>query len=59
MLTEVSTTSYAIKVAGRIVVSNIPSRQIAEATLFSLAPDQRSVAEIVTLTPEGKTLLLG
>lgn len=59
MLTEVSTTSYAIKVNGRIVVSNIPSRQIAEATLFGMAPDQRAVAEIVTLTPEGKSLLLG
>ena len=59
MLTEVSTTSYAIKVRGQIVVSNIPSIHIAEATLFGMAPDQRAIAEIVTMTPDGKSLLLG
>lgn len=59
MLTEINTTLYAIRVNGKIVVSNIPSRPLAEATLFNMAPDQRAVAEIVTVTQDGKSLLLG
>lgn len=59
MLTEVGPTLYAIKVNGKIVVPNIPSRSLAEATLFNLPADQRAIAEIVTVTSDGKSLLLG
>jgi hypothetical protein len=59
MLTEVGQTLYQIKVAGRVVATNIPSRQLAEATLFNLPPADRSQATIETITTEGKSLLLG
>ena len=59
MITEVSTTLYAIKVNGVVVVPNIPSRQLAEASLFNLPPDQRAIAEIIVVTPGGQSLLLG
>lgn len=59
MLTEVAPTFYAIKVNGVIVVQSLPSRQLAEAALFNLPPDQRALAEIVTLTSDGKTVLFG
>ena len=59
MLTEINTTLYAIRVNGATVVANIPSRPLAEATLFNLPPEQRAIAEIVTVTQDGKSLLLG
>lgn len=59
MLTEISNTQYKIIVEGRVVASNIPSYQLAEATVFSLPADQRAVAQIVPITPEGKTVLFG
>lgn len=59
MLTEVSPTFFAIKVNGQIVHANIPSRQLAEATLFQLPLDQRAVAEIVPVTSTGQTVLFG
>lgn len=59
MLTEVGTTLYAIKVNGQTVATNIPSRSLAEATLFNLPPDQRNIAEIVAITSSGQTVLFG
>lgn len=59
MLTEINTTLYAIKVNGHVMVSNIPSRELAEATLFNMTPEQRALAEIVPVTPDGRSLLLG
>ena len=59
MLTEVNTTKYVIKVNGVTIIPNIPSRAIAEATVFGLPPDQRAIAEIVTVTDDGRTMLLG
>lgn len=59
MLTEINTTLYAIKVNGHVVVANIPSKELAEATLFNMAPEQRALAEIVPITPDGRSLLLG
>ena len=59
MLTEVAPTFYAVKVNGIVVVPNLPSRQLAEAAIFNLPPEQRSVAEIVTLTSDGKMVLFG
>jgi hypothetical protein len=59
MLTEVPTTTYAIKVNGQIVVPNIPSRSLAETALFMMPASQRVLAEIVTVTTDGKTMLLG
>ena len=59
MLTEVGTTLFAIKVNGQTIATNIPSRSLAEATLFNLPPDQRNIAEIVPITCDGKTVLFG
>lgn len=59
MLTEIGQTLYAIRVNGQIVASNLPSRQLAEATLLNLPAEQRALAEIVPVTPEGKTVLFG
>lgn len=59
MLTEIAPTLFCIKVRGVVVVPNIPSRQLAEATLFNLPADQRALAEIVPVTVDGRSLLLG
>lgn len=59
MLTEVNSTQYKVVVEGRVVANNVPSYQLAEATVFSLPADQRAVAQIVPITPEGKTVLFG
>ena len=59
MITEVTPTFFCIKIKGVVVVPNIPSRQLAEATLFNLPADQRVIAEIVPVTADGKSLLLG
>jgi hypothetical protein len=59
MLTEVSPTFFMVRVQGRTVASNLPSRQLAEATLFNLPPDQRAIAEIIPVTADGKAVLFG
>lgn len=59
MLVEVQPTLFAIRVAGRVIASNIPSRPLAEAQLYSLPADQRALAEIVPVTPDGRSILLG
>lgn len=59
MLTEVNSTMYSVTVQGRVIATNIPSRTLAEATLFTLPPDQRAVAEIVPVTGDGKQVLFG
>lgn len=59
MLTEVNSTMYSVVVQGRVVATNIPSRTLAEATIFTLPADQRAVAEIVPVTSEGKQVLFG
>lgn len=59
MLAEVNPTLYCVRVGGRVIATNIPSRVLAEATLFQLPPDQRALAEIVPVTQDGRSLLLG
>jgi hypothetical protein len=59
MLTEVDTTSFAVKINGVVVIPNLPSRMVAENLISSLPPAQRAVAEVVTMTKDGKTLLFG
>lgn len=59
MLTEVQQTLFSIRVNGRVVASNLPSRQLAEAQLLTLPAEQRALAEIVPVTADGRSLLLG
>lgn len=57
MLTEINTTTFSIRVRGIVVLANIPSRQLAEATVFNMKPEDRAVAEIVTMGQFGELLL--
>lgn len=59
MLTEIETTLWAVRINGQIVATNLPSRQVAEHTLLNLPADKQMVAEIVPMTPQGKTVLFG
>lgn len=59
MLTEVGTTLWAVRVNGRIVLPNLPSQRIAENAVLSLPPEQQQFAEVVPMTPDGKTVLFG
>lgn len=59
MITENNPTVYSIRVNGVVLFSNLPSRNLAEATLFQLSPEQRALAEIVPTTVQGQQILLG
>lgn len=59
MFTEAIPILFAVKVNGRTVSTNLPSRSIAEAQIFNLPADQRSLAEIVSVTSDGRQVLLG
>lgn len=59
MLTEIGTTLWAVRVQGRIVVTNLPSQRLAENAVLSLPVEQRSLAEVIPVTPDGKTVLFG
>lgn len=59
MLTEVSPTYWMVKVNGKVVASNLPTKMVAESTVLQLPPDQRPLAEIVPVTADGKTVLFG
>jgi hypothetical protein len=59
MITENLPTVYSVKVNGVVVCSNVPSRQLAEAAVMNLPPEQRIIAEIVTMTGDGKVVLFG
>lgn len=59
MLTEVNTTQFNVVIQGRVVATNIPSRQLADAFIMQLPADQRALAEAVPVTTDGKTVLFG
>lgn len=59
MLTEVAPTVWAVRVNGRIVVSGLPSQRIAENAVLSLPAEQRQIAEVVPMTQDGRSILLG
>lgn len=60
MLTEVPfQTKYVVKVQGRVVSAPQASRNLAEAFILNLPVDQRSLAEVVPVSDQGKELLLG
>lgn len=59
MLTEVDSTKYSIVVQGRVVSTNLATRNLAEAVILTLPADQRAIAEIVPVTAEGKQVLFG
>lgn len=59
MLTEVDSTKFSVVVQGRVVSANIATRNLAEAVILTLPADQRSLAEIVPVTSDGKQVLFG
>lgn len=59
MLTEVSPTSWQVRIQGQVVSGNIQTKQLAEHFILSLPPAQRALAEIVPVTNDGKTVLFG
>lgn len=59
MITEVAPTVWAVVVNGRTIASNLPSRMLAEAAVMNLTPEQRAQAQIVPMTQQGQSILLG
>lgn len=59
MITEVAPVRFVVKVNGVAVCGPQPTRQLAEAVIFSLPAEQRPLAEIVPITTDNKQLLLG
>lgn len=59
MLTEAQPTKF------QVVINGIPygapqiTPQLAEMLLYNLTPDQRLVAEVRSVTSDGKQLLMG
>ena len=54
-----NTVYYVVKVNGMEVTPKWPDRMMAENSLLSLPDDQRLLAEVVTVTADGKQMLLG
>lgn len=59
MLTEINQPLFAVYVNGKLVATNLPSRMMAEAAIMNLPNDQRYLAEIRPVGPDGKQVLFG
>ncbi len=59
MLTEISLTRFVVKVNGITVCAPQLSRQLAEAAVLTLTPEQQALAVIVPITDGNQELLLG
>lgn len=59
MLTEVAPTLFCVRVNGHVIAPNLPSKTIAEQVVYALPVDQRALAEIVPMTADGRSILLG
>lgn len=57
MVKETQQLRFVVKVNGITMTSPQPSRQLAEAAMAALTPEQRQMATIVPVTGEGKELL--
>lgn len=57
IIKETQQTKYVVKVRGVAMSAPQPTRQLAEAVLVTLTPEQRSIATIVPVTGEGKEML--
>lgn len=54
-----TTTFYALKVNGRLVSQPVSDRGLLERQKTALPENERMIAEIVTVTSDGRELLLG
>lgn len=59
MLTEVQPTLYNIVVHGKVVLANIPSKALAESSVYSLSIEDRLAASIIPVTLGGQQVLFG
>lgn len=59
MISEVEQMKYVVKVGSAFVSQPLPSRFLAEQELSKLPAEQQSQATIVTVTLDGKEILLG
>jgi len=62
MITEVpqsGSTKYVVKINGQVLSPTYPSRQLAESFVFQLSSDKQAIAEIVSVTGDGKQILFG
>ena len=59
MITEVAPTLWAVRVNGRVVVSNLPSQRIAENAVLNLPVNQQPLAEVIPMTSDGRQVLFG
>ena len=50
---------YVVRVNGQDMSPKYSNQMLAEAELQKLAPEMRSIAEVVPVTADGKQLLLG
>lgn len=59
MTPPLNQTAFAVRINGK-TIKTLPSRQMAEAAVLTLPPDQQQLAEIaVVQQSSGKDLLLG
>lgn len=59
LLTEQTPLKFAVVVNGVQIGPSQPTRNLAEALILNLSPDQRLIAEIKPVTLSGSELLLG
>ena len=59
MLETQDTVKYAVKVNGAIVTKGFPTPGLAAYAIQNLAEDQQMLAEVVSVTEDGKEILLG
>jgi hypothetical protein len=58
MLNETPTLKYRVVVEGRTLNESF-TQQLAEQFIATLAPEQRTLAEIIPVTGDGKQVLMG
>ena len=59
LINEQEQVKYVIVVNGKRVSVPFATRMLAEQHLGNLPPDQQTLAEIVTVTEDGRQVLLG
>lgn len=50
---------YAVKLSGKIVTTKFGTQLMAEQALLQLPQELQPIAEVVTITADGKEILLG
>ena len=59
ILTDNQQIYYVVRVNGANITAPVTSKQVAESTLNTLPPETQALAEVVSVTSDGKELLFG